>query len=138
MKNNRTTSDPNRKMDRLHWHIQHWKSDLQFMEDEISFIEQLLNSNIFDSNTLNLFERLQGYLERSGGFKLRKVKLEELISKHENRLGTLMDTKDTMLLAVYYQEHDDLEMEVLACTDDFKSLKAEIFSYVGGTLKRRK
>ena len=138
MKNNRTTSDPNRKMDRLHWHIQHWKSDLQFMEDEIKFIEQLLNSNIFDSNTLNLFERLQDYLGRLDGYKLRKVKLGQAISKHESRLGTLMGTKDDLLLGTYYQEHDDLEMEVLACTDDFKGLKAEIFSYVGGTLKRRK
>ena len=137
MQNNRTTSDPKQKMDWLHWHIQHWKSDLQFMGDEIKFIDQLLNSNIFDSNTLNLFERLQDYLGRSNGFKLRKIKLEELISKHENRLGTLMDTKENMLLGAYYQKHDDLEMEVLACTDDFKSLKAEIFSYVGGTLKRR-
>lgn len=138
MKNNPIPSDPNPKMDRLHWHIQHWKSDLQFMEDEVKFIEQLLNSNVFDSNTLNLFERLQDYLGRLDGFKLRKTKLRELISKHENRLGSIMGIKDDVLLGVYNQKHDDLEMEVLTCSDDFNGLKAEIFNYVGGTLKRRK
>lgn len=137
MKNNRTASDLNPNMDRLHWHIQHWKSDLQFMEDEVKFIEQLLNSNIFDSNTLNLFERLQDYLGRLDGFNVRKVKLAQLISQHESRLGTLMGTNDNTLLRDYYQRHDDLEMEILGCLDDFKGLKTEIFNYIGGTLKRR-
>ena|SRR5690606_30050962 len=137
MENKSVPSDPNRKIDWLHWHIQHWKSDLQFMEDESIFIEQLLNSHIFDSNTLNLFERLQDFLGRLDVFKLRKIKLEKAISKHESRLGSIMETSDKVFFDAYNQRHDDLEMEVLACTDDFKGLKTEIFNYVGGILKRR-
>ncbi len=47
MKNNRTVLNRTQKIEKLHWHIQHWKSDLQFMEDEILFIERLMNSYIF-------------------------------------------------------------------------------------------
>lgn len=138
MKNNPMASDPNPKMARLHWHIQHWKSDLQFMGDEIKFVDKLLNSTIFDSNTLNLFERLQDYLGKLDGFKERKIKLAQSISQHESRLGSVMETQDLMLLGVYYQKHDDLEIAVYNCMDDFKALKTEIFDYVGGTLKKRK
>lgn len=123
-------------IEKLHWHIQHWKSDLQFMADETIFIDQLLRSDIFKPNTPNLFERIQEYLSRLGVFEERKIKLEQLISKHENHLGGLAQFGNKTLDQSFYHKHDDLEMEVLECTDDFKNLKAEIHSYVGGTIKK--
>jgi len=135
MKNNRTVLNRTQKIEQLHWHIQHWKSDLQFMENEISFIERLLNSKIFEPDTPNLNKHLQDYLKQLGDFEARKAKLRQLISKHENLLGTVMESHDDGVVADFYFEHEDLEVEVLDSTDDFKRLKAEIFEYVGGTLK---
>ncbi len=138
MNNNRTMSERTQKMKKLYWHIQHWKSDLQFMEDETTFIKKVLNSDIFEPNMPNQFERLQGYLGRMDEFKGRKIQLRQVISQHEIRLGSLMENyDDDALKANILHSHDDLEMEVLSCTDDFKNLKAEIFNYVGGTLKKR-
>ena len=71
-----------------------------------------------------------------GDFIGRKTKLQQLISKHENLLGTVMESNDDRVVANFYLKHDDLEIEVLSCTDDFKSLKTEIFNIVGGTLKK--
>ena len=108
------------------------------MEDETDFVERLLKAEIFETNTPNLFERLQEYLTRLDNFKARKTKLRQLISKHENLLGTVMESEDDRVVASFYLKHDDLELEVVNCTDDFKSLKAEIFNFVGGTLKKGK
>jgi hypothetical protein len=105
------------------------------MEDETDFVERLLNSEIFEPNRPNLFERLKDYLKKLDNFKARKTKLRKLISIHENLLGTVMQSDDDRVVTNFYLKHDDLEMEVLSCTDDFKSLKAEIFNFVGGTLK---
>ena len=138
MKDNQTMSERTQKIKKLYWHIQHWKSDLQFMEDETAFIKKVLNSDIFEPNMPNQFERLQGYLGRMNEFKERKIRLRQVITKHENRLGSLLERyDDDILKASIFNSHDDLEMEVLSCTDDFKNLKAEIFNYVGGTLKKR-
>ncbi|GGW41373.1 hypothetical protein [Arenibacter certesii] len=136
MKDNNEAFSTAPKIEKLHWHIQHWKSDLQFMENETSFIHQLLNSDIFKPNTPNLFERIQKYLTRLGEFEARKSKLRQLISKHENHLGGLAQFRKETFDATFYHKHDDLEMEVLDCTDDFKTLKAEIYNYVSGTIKK--
>ncbi len=95
-----------------------------------------MNSDIFEPDTRNLFERIQDYLKQLGDFKARKTKLGQLISKHENLLGTVMESDDDRVVADFYFRHEDLEVEVIDCTDDFKSVKAEIFNYVGGTLKK--
>ncbi|MCG2461763.1 hypothetical protein K8352_13475 [Flavobacteriaceae bacterium F89] len=138
MKDNQTMSERTQKMKKLYWHVQHWKSDLQFMEDETNFVEQLLNSDIFKPNMPNQFERMQDYLGRLDEFKERKTRLGKVILKHENRLGSLLERyDDDALKTSIFLRQDDLEMEVLSCTDDFKNLKAEIFNYVGGTLKKR-
>ncbi|MCM4166141.1 hypothetical protein KCTC52924_03062 [Arenibacter antarcticus] len=136
MENNRKEISPITKIEKVHWHIQHWKSDLQFMEDETRFIDQLLKSDIFKPNTQDLFERIQQYLGGLEQFEARKIKLRQLISKHENHLGGLIQFGTATLDSSFYHKHDDLEMEILDCTDDFKGLKAEIFNYVGGTLKK--
>lgn len=136
MKDNNEVFNTPPKIEKLHWHIQHWKSDLQFMENETSFIHQLLNSDIFKPNTPNLFERVQKYLTRLGEFEARKSKLRQLISKHENHLGGLAQFRKETFDAAFYHKHDDLEMEVLDCMDDFKTLKAEIYNYVSGTIKK--
>lgn len=137
MKDNPIISDRTQKMEKLHWHIQHWKSDFQFMENEIAFIERLLNSHIFESNRPNLFERLQDFISRLDKLKALKFRLRQLISKYENRSGTVIGAKDEALVHSFSHRHDDLEMEVLECTDDFKKLKEEIFNFVGGTFKKR-
>ncbi len=137
MKDLKTQTYGMRNNEKLHWHIQHWKLDLQFLEDETTFIEKLLNSDIFEPNRPNQFERLQGYMSELDKFKARKTKLRQLISKHENRLGDIMESEDPAIRNNFYHRHDDLEMEVLSCTDDYRNLKANIFNYVGGTLKKR-
>lgn len=108
------------------------------MEDETTFVEQLLNSDIFEPNMPNKNERLQGYLERLGKFKSRKMRLEQVISEHEVHLGSILErNEEDALKSSFLHRQDDLEMEVLSCTDDFKNVKAEIFNFVGETLKKR-
>lgn len=138
MENNHTTLSRPRKIEKLHWHIQHWKSDLQFLEDEIIFVEQLLNSNIFESNKSGMSDKLEDFLKRLATFNDRKTKVRLLISKHENQLGTVMESTNDNVITDFHHRHDDLELEVLDCTDNFKSLKAEIFNFVSGILKNRK
>lgn len=138
MNENRTLSQRTQKMKKLYWHIEHWKSDLKFMEDETTFVEQLLNSDIFEPNMPNKHEQLQKYQERLDKFQERKIRLRNSISKHEDRLGSELENyEDDTLTPSFLHRQDDLEMEVLSCTDDFKNLKAKIFNFVGETLKKR-
>jgi len=127
-----------RKIEELHYDSQHWKSLLLLMQDELVFIEHLLNSYVFEPRTPNLFERLQGYLYRLGKAKTNKKEVRESIAFHEKNLQGMMQCTDDTCDLTYYQKHKKLEAEVVDCMEDFKGLKTEIFNYAGGILKQRK
>ena len=127
-----------KKVEELHWDARHWKSTLLFMQDEIAFIDRLLNSYVFEPNTPNLFERLQDYLQRLKTTKKRKAEVILQISTHENDLGGMLECKDERCDLGFYNKHNALKAEVVSCMEDFQNLKAEIFNYAGGILKKRK
>lgn len=137
MKNSNTTLSRPQKIEKLHWHVQHWRSDLNFMKDETIFIERLLNAPIFESNTPDLFGKLHDYRNRLVTYKSRKNKLMHLISTHEKQLGRVMENNTENVVTDFYHKHDDLEMELLDCTDNFKSLKSEIYNFIQGNLINR-
>ncbi|WP_281541250.1 hypothetical protein [Maribacter aestuarii] len=127
-----------KKVEELHWEIQRWKSNFQFMDDELLFIGRLMDSYIFEPNTPNLFERLQNYKTRIKKIDTSKKKVRDEISKHENTLGGMLECTDSACDLTYYRKHDKLQSQVDACFEDFRKLKSEIFNYAGGILKRRK
>ncbi len=132
------TTDRNKKLEDLHWDAQEWKSKFQLVRDEINFIENLLNSYVFEPNTPNLFEKLQGYKERLQKTIKKIARVEKGIQKHESDLGGLLECKDASCDLSFYQSHDLLELEVMGSLGNFQKLKHEIFNYAGGVLKKRK
>jgi hypothetical protein len=137
-KNTDTQKEQSRKVEELHWDTRHWKSTLRFMQDEISFIDNLLNSYVFEPNTPNLFERLQDYLSRLKKAKNRKSQVIQQISQHEKDLGGMLQCRDEACDLGFYQKHNVLRAEVVGCMEDFQNLKSEIFNYAGGILKKRR
>ena len=132
------STEQEKKVEELHWEIQQWKSQFQFVEDEILFIERLLNSYVFQPNTPNLFERLQDYKARLKRSKPSREEIRKRISAHESNLGGMLECVDTACDLTYYRKHDSLQNDVDKCFGDFQNLKSEIFNYAGGILKKRK
>lgn len=130
--------DQARKTEELHKDCKQWKSRLNFMDDEISFINKLLNSYVFEPNTPNLFERLQDYLHRLEQTQDLRIEVRERILRHEKNLGGMLECTDDACDLVFYQKHDILKTDVNECLSDFQILKSEIFNYAGGILKSRK
>lgn len=127
-----------KKMEELHRDSQQWKSMLRFIEDEMIFIDRLLNSYVFEPDTPNLFERLQDYLNRIKESKSKKSLIKGSISNHEKHLGGILECKDTACDEEYYHRHDKLRTKVMDFVNEFQDLKSEIFNYAGGILKKRK
>lgn len=138
MKKKEINPDQKKKLEDLHWQIQQWKSNLQFMEDEILFINRLLSSYAFQPNTPNLFERIEDFKSRIKKISIVKQEINIRITKHENILGGILECADAECDLTYYQKQDKLQTEVDFCLDHFRQLKSEIFNYAGGILKNRK
>lgn len=133
-----TEKEQAKKVEELHWDAKHWKSKLRFMHDEVLFIDRLLNSYVFEPNTPNLFERLQDYQRRLKTAKEKKTEIIQQISRHESNLGGMLECKDEACDLGFYQKHNTLKAEVVSCVGGFQNLKAEIFNYAGGILKKRR
>lgn len=127
-----------KKVNQLYSDARHWKSNLQFMQDEITFFSGLLNSYIFEPNTPMLFERLQDYQERLKRTIARKTEVTQKILRHENKLGGMLECKDEACDLGFYTKHNALKAEIVSYVHDFQFLKREIFNYAGGILKKKR
>lgn len=126
------------KVEMLYAESQNWKSSLRLVTDEVTFIENLLNSYLFEPNTPNLFERLQTYQSQIKKTKDLKVAVFKAIDKHRKDLGGMLECTDYACDMGYIQKHEAIKAEGVIFLENFQLLKSEIFNYAGGILKKRK
>ena len=122
----------------FHTTTKNWISSLQFIEDELRFIENLMCSYVFEPDTPNLFERLQDYKERVQNIQFRKKNMAKWLLNHENELSGLLESRQEDSDSSYAEKHRELQVEFLLFHEDFQQLKSEIFNYAGGILRKRR
>ncbi len=126
------------KVEELHWDLQRWKSEIQFLDDEAIFIKRLLNSYVFEPNTPNLFERIEIFKKRLEKVNSEKIEITNRISKHESDLAGMLECMNVSCDQWYYQKHEILQLKVNEFITKFGALKSSIFNYAGGILRKHK
>lgn len=126
------------KGEQMYRESQQWKSYLELVLDELTFIQHLLNSYVFEPNTPNLFERLQNYQTRIKKSKAVWDTISKKVKDHENRVGGILERSDRTCDGAYERKHELLKAETVSYLESFKDLKSEIFEYAGGILKKNK
>jgi len=127
-----------KKLEELHWDLQRWRSNIEFIEDEMLFINRLLHSYVFEPRTPNLFERLELFKLSYSKSKKEKETIKRLISKHENTIGGILECTSTICDFAYYQKHEKLFKRVSKHFENYLKLKADIYNYAGAVLKLKK
>ncbi|MET7028286.1 hypothetical protein [Sediminicola luteus] len=138
MEKSKIKPEQEKKVELLYAESHNWKSSLYLVSDEVTFIDNLLNSYVFEPNTPNLFERLQKYQAQIKKNKERKIVVLDSIDKHQKDLGGMLECTDYACDLGYYQKHEAIKAEVVGFLENFQLLKSEIFNYAGGILKKRK
>ena len=138
MEKSKIKPEQEKKVELLYAESHNWKSSLFLVSDEVTFIDNLLNSYVFEPNTPNLFERLQKYQAQIKKIKERKIVVLDSIDKHQKDLGGMLECTDYACDLGYYQKHEAIKAEVVGFLENFQVLKSEIFNYAGGILKKRK
>lgn len=127
-----------RQIEVMHGELQNWKSYLRFIEDEMAFIQRLLDSYVFEPRTPKLFERLQAFKHHFSASKADGKVLLICIKKHENRLGGIFECTQNECDNHYYEKHQSLKDNVTEYIDTYINLKNEVYDYAGSVLKKRK
>ncbi|GGG43063.1 hypothetical protein GCM10011414_10860 [Croceivirga lutea] len=133
-----TNTNQVQKVEDLHWEIQHLKSKIQFLDNEVLFLKRLLESYVFEPNTLKLFKRFEVFKRELT--RIDKIRLELInnISKHENNLAGMYDSINSSCDKWSYQKHTTLKGEVDEIINKFRELKSSVFNYAQGILKNRR
>ena len=127
-----------KKVQELHSELQEWRSNMDFIEDEMHFIDRLLHSYVFEPRTPNLFERLEKFKQGMEKSKKRRASIKDRIMEHENNLGGMMECTSAPCDTAYYLKHEQLQNKVFEYLEDYRQLKSEIYRYAGAILKSRK
>jgi hypothetical protein len=131
------TNNPSKKeIKEIHLDILKWKSSLRFIEGEIQFINQLLNSYVFEPDTPNLFERLQEFKKQIEAIEKEMQNINQDIRTHESKLGGMLECDTISCDNFYYKNHTSVWRTFDDFYKNFSRSKSEIFLYAGGVLRK--
>lgn len=127
-----------KKIQELYTELQKWKSYIHFIDDEMQFIDRLLNSYVFEPRTPNLFERLEHFKQKFAKSKDDKKEMKRLITQHEGNMAGILECTTSNCDSAYRQKHKDFLKKVADYVEDYLLLKSEVYTYAGSVLKRGK
>ena len=121
-----------------HENVRDWKSNLHLVHDELHFIDQLLQSYVFEPQTPNLFERLENYKGRLAILKSGYQNILETITQHDNAIGGISECKTNGIDEFFQAKHREVSLAYQDFRSSYNTLKSEVFNYCGGILKKHK
>ncbi len=126
-----------KSVEELHNDCKFWLSELDFIKDEVQFLDHLLGLNYIDF----LESGFDGEVERL----VKKIKEERnavnkmypLIQDHNNILGGLITSNSAENNPNYLDRHLKLEKLMDLYFEKFKAIKKDIFTVIEGTSKKK-
>lgn len=104
-----------------------WKSDLLFLSDEVTFSENLLGK-FFLSYSKEESERIiHQILDNLKQIDKKRTELSEKLNTHLKQIEELIEYPNSHDAQIFRREHVRLEEELEILTDEFKSVKSELF-----------
>ncbi|MGB5358089.1 MAG: hypothetical protein WBN11_15470 [Eudoraea sp.] len=122
----------------MHSELQKYRSSICFITDELAFIEKLLHSYVFEPDTPNLFERLQKYIASLEKLKQQKKTINKYLCGYECKIGGAIEGKGFQSDPELYKDYNTMKSKISDFIDRHQKLKAEIFNYAGGILKKHR
>ncbi len=123
--------------DELHHDYKLWASEINFIKDEIRFLEHLLSDNYIDFLAAGLHEKIEDSVKQISVKKNTGTTLKELINNQEKILEELIESKNVTSNKNYLESHKKLEIEVNSYINKYKDIKQHIFKVVENVMKKK-
>jgi len=123
--------------DELHNDSKMWNSEIDFIYDEMRFLNDLLAYHYIDFLEYNLGKETNMLADEIKEEKKIGNELHSLIKKHESTLSKLIETKSVAANLHYKDIHQKLESEMLFYTKKYRKLKRKIFGLVEDIMRKR-
>ncbi|GAL65807.1 hypothetical protein [Jejuia pallidilutea] len=112
----------------------HWKSNLAFLEKELTFLKIVLDANIFNDSISNLSEILELFKKELVELNDNRVNLLDCVSFHIEHLERKKHYNKPNCNQFYVEIHKKLDYDVLVLFEESNMIKQRLFEFIEGTL----
>ena len=126
-------------IEEMHNDARGWKSEVNFIEDEIRFLEHLLGFNYIELLHVGLYKKIEYFVNELSAQKQNGKTLLKLIKEHEFVLSDLISKKgakitDNMILL---KKHRNLHNKIKKYFYFFKNNKKQIFTIIEKIMRKK-
>ena len=114
-----------------------WKQSLNYIAEEINFLDLFLKADIYQEHAPNLFEKLHDFMEQIAEIKSENQQLIKEIHNHRYDIEGMRECEDIGCEIFYHEEHLKLEQRLISFKEKFKDSKLDIFTHTAGYLKKK-
>ena len=107
-----------------------WRVELEFLEHELLFLKNLLDSNIYEKNTMNLFENLQLFKGEIDNLNEERANLLDKVHTYHTQLSKKIECDDLSCDMFYMQLQEKMAFNITTFLDESKNLKLLLFEYI--------
>lgn len=116
-----------------------WHSELNFVRDELFFLEELVRNHTLELAQPDLLEKsrqLTGDIRTS---EKEVIQLMKAVQAHENLLEIMVDDVDQQELEKAYRDtHRRLNLQVITFLHTYRQLKRDLFQIISALMKKSK
>ena len=116
---------------------ENWKRILSDCSLEITFLNRLLQADVYEEDTRGLQNDLQNFIIDLEELRREKLDLQTDLHNHRYDIEGMLECEDIGCEVFYHDEHLKLENRLNQFTAKFRELKLEVFSFSGDNLRKR-
>ncbi len=126
------------KLLKLHDESLLWLNELEFMQDEQIFLENLLSSHFLDLSTPKLYDPTRKLIKKIKDLEKMSYELIDTIHIHNKHMATLIESLQISGKNALKKEHDQIEIDFNTVKLNFKYVKKKVFRMIKEIMKDHK
>jgi hypothetical protein len=124
-----------KSIEEMHSDATQWKSEINFVKDEIRFLEHLLSSNYIELLHVGLYKKIEYFVNELSIQKQNGKTLLKLIEEHELILSDLILKNCATDNKKFLKKHSSLHNEFEKYSYYFKKNKKQIFKIIESIMR---
>ncbi len=107
--------------------VNHWKSDLGFYREDITFLQQLIEKYLIWITKKENLERVADIRKKGHELAVAAEKLHKKISDHLALIVDVLEERKYVSSEEFLDRHGELEKDLSAFVMDFRNKRKEVF-----------
>jgi len=107
--------------------VNHWKSDLGFYREDITFLQQLIEKYLIWITKKENLERVADIRKKGHELAVAAERLEGKISEHLSLIVDVLEERKYVSSEEFLDRHGKLEKDLTEFVKDFRTKRKEVF-----------